>query len=109
MKQGQTVSLALLVMLTFLAAVRSSAVQGFFSGSFAHIGANLTGQAASTPTSGDVLDWHLFLWWGVAALLVIGASSYFPGVVNAILGLIIMEELLVHWSSYTALLSPPTK
>ncbi len=110
MSKNQGTSLFLLILLLALGAARSNAVQGFFKNGLSNIsnnlGATAHGQAA---TSTDTLDWHLFLYWSIGAVLVLALSDIAPQITFGILFLIIVEELLLHWSTYAQLLQMPTK
>lgn len=112
MSRDQGIAVFLLLILVILGLARSAAVQQFFSSSLAAISGNLGatahGQAVSS-TATSQLDWHLFLYWFIGGLLVVAFSDVAPRVVIAILSLIILEELLVHWGSYAQYLSLPTK
>ena len=110
MSQNQGIGLFLVIVLIALGAARSQSVSNFFKSGTQNISTNLAATAQGKPiTSTDVLDWHLFIYWGVAIILVVALSEVAPRLTYAILGLIIFEELLVHWNTYAGYLKIPTK
>jgi len=110
MSRNQGGALFLLVVLIALGVARSPNVRAFFQNSFSNISGNLQARASNqASTSTDTLDWHLFLYWFIGAILVIALSDVAPQLTFGILFLIIVEELLLHWSTYAQLLQMPTK
>ncbi len=110
MSANQTKTIFLVSILLGLAVVRSQPTKDFFKNAFANASGALSGQAPATGKSPTVtLDWHLFIYWGIAALLLIALSDAAPTFVTMFLILIIIEELLVHWKEYAPLLKLPTK
>jgi uncharacterized membrane protein (DUF4010 family) len=104
--------LVFLLILLALGAARSHTIRDFFKTAGTSAGAALSGAAQGQPaqsTPQTTLDWHLFLYWGGAAVAALLLSNAVPNIVNAILILIIIEEILVHWKDYAPLLSPPKK
>lgn len=104
--------LILLLILLVLAAGRSQAVRDFFKSAGTQAGASLSAAGKGQPaqsTSQSTLDWHLFLYWGGAGIASLLLSNVAPNVVNAILVLVIIEEVLVHWKDYASFLEPPKK
>jgi hypothetical protein len=110
--QNHYTALFLLILLLALEIVRSPQVRTVFTSFGAGASSNLGAVAHGTANAQSAippLDWHLLLYWGIAALLVLALADVAPTVVTAILILIIAEELLVHWSAYTSLIQVPTK
>lgn len=105
-------SLVLMLIILALASARSETVQQFFASSIQNINGALSNTVqgkTNQPTANSTLDWHLFLYWFVAAIIVVLLSDVLPTITTGILVLIIVEQLLVHWQTYAKLLQMPTK
>lgn len=104
----------LLIVLLALEAVRSPAVKSFFkdvkNNSTTSLNNAAHGNASANQGSPQItLDWHLALYWGGGALLLLLIADPLPNVATAVLILIIAEVLLVHWADFAPLLNIPTK
>jgi hypothetical protein len=108
MQASQARTIFLISLLLGLAVVRSQPTKDFFKNAFSNASGALSG-AATAKSPAVTLDWHLFLYWGVGAILLIALSETAPNLVTMFLILILIEELLVHWSEYAPLLKLPTK
>jgi hypothetical protein len=111
---GQGTTLMLMLVILVLVVARSSTALTFFKNIGTNAGTSISNAAhgnasANKATAASTLDWHYFIYWGIAALLMVMLSAAAPTFTNTFLGLIILEQLLVHWSTYAKFLSIPTK
>lgn len=108
MGDAQLRILVLLIALLFLEVARSTNVRNFFRTSFGQAENSLSAGHGS-PSAQTSLDWHLAAYWGVAAIILITVAGQYPTFATYLLSLVIIEELLVHWSDFAHYLAPPTK